>query len=286
MKKILLATDFSERSDRALRRATLLARQFGTSLSIVHVVDDDQPRRIVDSEHDVASTLLRELCSTVRNVDGISCEARVVLADPFAGIVGAAGEERPDLLVMGPHRRQALRDTFVGTTAERTIRSANCPVLMVNAPPVGHYRHIMLTTDLSEGAARAVKVCAALDIARGARIMILHAFDAPAVHLAMSHTMSRDEKQAYLDDVRNEALSKLSTFLKSVDWRSIRRAVRQVRNTPAEEILAAAKDENADLVAVGTAGRSGIAKYFLGSVAEEVLRQADRDIIVVPKIAK
>jgi len=58
MKKILLATDFSERSVRALRRATLLARRFAASLVIIHVVDDDQPRRIVGGERDAASALL------------------------------------------------------------------------------------------------------------------------------------------------------------------------------------------------------------------------------------
>ncbi len=55
---------------------------------------------------DAASALLRELRSTVQEVDGISCETRGVLADPFAGIARAAEEETPDLIVIGPHRRQ------------------------------------------------------------------------------------------------------------------------------------------------------------------------------------
>ncbi|MEX5728654.1 nucleotide-binding universal stress UspA family protein [Rhodovulum iodosum] len=282
MQKILLATDFSERSDRALRRAILLARQFGSSVSAVHVVDDDQPRRIVDSERDAASALLDELRHTVQNVDGIACETRVVLADPFAGIARAAEEEAPDLLVVGPHRRQALRDVFVGTTAERTIRSAACPVLMVNAPPVGSYRHVMLTTDLSEGAAQAAKASVVRDIAHGANASILHVFDAPAIHLAMSHTIPTDGREAYLEDQRKEASRALSAFVKSVDWRSIRQMVRQVRNAPAEEILSAARDDSADLVVIGTHGRSGLARFFLGSVAEAVLRSADRDVLAVP----
>ncbi|MFX0544663.1 universal stress protein [Roseovarius sp. S1116L3] len=189
MMKIMLATDFSERSDRALRRATLLAREFGASLSIIHVVDDDQPRRILDSERDVASALLRELRKTVQDVDGVSCEARVMLADPFAGIARAAQDEAPDLLVIGSHRRQTLRDVFIGTTADRTIRSVVCPVLMVNAPPVGSYGHVMLTTDLSEGAERAAKACVALGIPDKANVSFLHIYDAPATRLAMSHSV-------------------------------------------------------------------------------------------------
>lgn len=61
MKTIMVATDFSERSDRALRRATLLARQFEATMLLVHVVDDDQPRRIVDAERDEATKLLRQM---------------------------------------------------------------------------------------------------------------------------------------------------------------------------------------------------------------------------------
>lgn len=95
MKTIMVATDFSERSDRALRRATLLARQFGASSALIHVVDDDQPRRIVDSERDEAEQLLRRMAATLGDVDGVGCEARVILASPFAGIVKAVEEGPP-----------------------------------------------------------------------------------------------------------------------------------------------------------------------------------------------
>lgn len=282
MQEIMLATDFSERSDRALRRATLLARQFGASLSIVHAVDDDQPQRVVAGERDVAFALLRDLRSTVQTIDGIDCETQVVLADPFAGIAQAVEKGKPDLLVIGAHRRQALRDVFVGTTAERTIRSVSCPVLMVNAPPVGPYRHVLLTTDLSEGAGRAAKVCAALGVAHGANVSILHVFDAPAAHLAMSHTLQADDRNAYLEELRKEASRSLANFVASVGWRSLRQVVRQERNPAAAEILSAAKEESADLVVVGTRGRSGLSRFLLGSVAEAVLRNADRDVLAVP----
>jgi nucleotide-binding universal stress UspA family protein len=285
MKTIMLATDFSERSDRALRRATLLARQAGAALSIVHVVDDDQPRRIVDSERDAASDLLSELRNTVRTVDGIACETRIVMADPFAGIAMAAGEEAPDLLVIGPHRRHALRDVFTGTTAERTIRAVTCPVLMANAPPVGPYGHVMLTTDLSEGAARAARVCTGLGIAGRARVSILHVFDAPVVNLAMSHALPPEDRQAYLEERREDAVRALSAFVNRLDGQAIRRDVRQARRGPAEEILAAAREASADLVVVGTGGRTGIERFVIGSVAEAVLRAADRDVLAVPPAA-
>lgn len=285
MKAIMLGTDFSERSDRALRRATLLARQFKTRLSVIHAVDDDQPKRIVDSEHDIASALLRELQHTVRTVDGVDCVTRVVLADPFAGLARAAAEEAPDMLVIGPHRRRVLGDVFVGTTAERTIHSVTCPVLMANAPPVGPYRHVMLSTDLSEGAGHAAKVCAGLNIACGAELSILHVFDAPALHLAMSHTMKADGRDAYIAGQRKRAVKGLAEFVVSHGRSSMRQHVRYGEQPPSMEILAAATEAAADLIVVGTHGRSGVAKFALGSVAEAVLRKADRDVLAVPPAA-
>lgn len=282
MKTIMVATDFSERSDRALRRATLLARQFNAQLSIIHVVDDDQPLRIVDSERDAAEDLLRELRTTVRTVDGVPCETRVVLADPFAGIARAVKTEAPDLLVIGPHRRQALRDVFVGTTAERTIRSVSSPVLMVNAPPVGQYGHVLLASDVTETAQHVASAFARLGIATGTKTTLLHVYDAPAMHLAMSHTIQSDDRQAYLDDLRRDASRALGAFAVAVGWHPVGREVRQSHGTPATGILATAKELAADLIVVGTHGRKGLSKFFLGSVAEGVLRASDRDVLAIP----
>ncbi|SFA50238.1 Nucleotide-binding universal stress protein, UspA family [Paracoccus halophilus] len=156
---------------------------------------------------------------------------------------------------------------------------------MVKAPPVAAYRRVMLTADMSEGGRNAVKTCAALDIARGARASILHVLDAPAIHLAISHALPSDERQAYLDDQRKEASQALSALVGSVEWRSFRQDLRQVRSPPAEDILAAAREESGDLLVVGAHGRSGLARFFLGSVAEAVLCRADREVMAIPPAA-
>ncbi|MCZ7676133.1 MAG: universal stress protein [Roseovarius sp.] len=91
----MVATDFSERSDRALRRAKLLARQFGATITLIHVVDDDQPRRIVEIERDESAMLLRQTAATLAQLDGVTCETRVILASPFAGIIQGWRRQTP-----------------------------------------------------------------------------------------------------------------------------------------------------------------------------------------------
>lgn len=282
MKHIMIATDFSERSDRALRRATLLAKQFGARLSIVHVVDDDRPQRMLEKERDLASQLLDEIGASVRGHDGVTCETRVVLGAPFAGIVEAVEEGSPDLLVIGPHRRQELRDVFTGTTAERTIRSASCPVLMANAPPAAAYRRILLTTDFSDEARRAVDAFMALGMTQGSEISVLHLFDTIALRLAMAGSMTESSRIMYLEEVRDEARRELASFAQAAALNNVKQIARESRTSTALDILETATEASTDLIVVGTRGRSGLERFLLGSVAEEVFRVADRDVLAVP----
>jgi nucleotide-binding universal stress UspA family protein len=282
IRHIMLATDFSERSDRALRRATLIARRAGARVTLVHVVDDDQPRRVLDAAQQSALELLNEQVETLRDVDGIQGTARVALGTAFDGILQAAQAESPDLLVIGPHRRRLLRDMFLGTTAERTIRQSPCPVLMVNAPPIADYRHVLLSTDLSEGSRRALEIAFRLEIAPQAALSLVFVFDAPLLRLAMHYTVPEDERAHYLRDERREAALKLAQFRATLSVGQIDCVLRYDKTTVANEILCAAAELSADLIVIGTRGASGFTKLVLGSVAEEVLRRTTRDVLVVP----
>ncbi|HEY9039457.1 MAG TPA: universal stress protein [Roseovarius sp.] len=282
MKKIMVATDFSERSDRALERAALLAREFGASLVFIHVVDDDQPRRIVDIERDEAETLLKQTAAMHHEVDGVICETRVILASSFAGIIQAVEDEKPDLLVIGQHRRSVLKDVFIGTTAERTIRLVDCPVLMVNAPPAGPYQHVMQTTDLSGSSGDALARFRSLGLSGVAWNTLLYVFFAPALRLAFRHSMQKDEQDLYLAEEKKAALCKLGEFLAAAKLGNITPMVRFEATAAHHEILNAADEENADLIVLSTHGRTGLAKLLIGSVTERVLRSSSVDILAIP----
>ena len=282
MKHIMVATDFSERSDRALRRATLLARQSGASITLVTAVDEDRPRRLVEEEKREAEVLLREMSATVRNVDGVPCDARVVLAEPSQAIVQAASEAGPDLLVIGPHRRQLFRDIFVGTTAERTIRNAPRPVLMVNATPAGAYRHVLMTTDLSDGSWDAVTSYRKLQLTDRLPHSMLYVFDAPMLRLAMTSDVTEREKRLYIEEEWRKASIALSNFITSIQIEPVASLLRYQETTAKDEILAAAAEIPADLIVLATHGRRGLEKLLLGSVTEKVLRDASIDVLAVP----
>ncbi len=72
MTRIMFATDFSERTDRALGRAVILARAYGALPEIVHVVDHDRPRRMADHKVNAARQLLGKLARSLKDLDDVS----------------------------------------------------------------------------------------------------------------------------------------------------------------------------------------------------------------------
>jgi nucleotide-binding universal stress UspA family protein len=125
--RIVAATDFSTRSQRAVRRAAVLTRACDAELTLLHVVDEDRPQGLVDRDSREAQKHVQELAHSMTELRGLRCEAMVVAGDAFDGILRAARSRAADLVVMGAHRRQMLRDIFVGTTIERVIRAGPFP---------------------------------------------------------------------------------------------------------------------------------------------------------------
>ena len=283
MRPILLSTDFSTRSDRALRRAILLAGKHRTELVVIHVVDDDQAPELVRAAERESTMLLERLAATVRDVDGIACRAEVRLGEPFEQIAQAADAFDAAYVVMGPHRRQALHDIFAGTTIERTMREARRPILMANGVPAGPYRHILLATDLSDHSRRAISEAKACGLLDGARATIFNAYSDPFRSLIGRADLTEDQLEAHLAELAAKANADLRKFVGEHGFGHMTRLSDFAEISPADAIARRVKSERVDLVVTGTHGANAIERILLGSVAEEVLRNATVDVFVVPR---
>jgi nucleotide-binding universal stress UspA family protein len=282
MKKILVATDFSTRSDRAVRRAILLARKFEAAVSLIHVVDDDRPKRIVDTERESASMLLNEQARSLRELDGVDCSASVTLGSVSEEITKAVEASMADVLVIGPHRHQAFQDVFVGTTAERTIRTRRHPVLVASGVPASFYRHVLVAVDLSDCSKNALRVVSGLGLDNHAAVSAVHVFDAPARSYMALGSASDHEVEDYLAREKARAAGELAVFMRGLEFTPARHVLKPNEPSTAHVVCATAREVSADLIVVGTRGRTGITKFLLGSVAEEILHIADRDVLAVP----
>ncbi|XHS01494.1 hypothetical protein ACFB49_31010 [Sphingomonas sp. DBB INV C78] len=279
---IIVATDFSPRSDRALRRAIILAKQTEAALSLVHIVDNDQPQYLVDAQMAAARPLLEETARAIDQIDGISAQATLASGDVFSGILGAAEELGASLIVLGPHRRQ-LRDAFIGTTAERTIAHSRVPVLMAAGVPSGPHGRALVALDMDEASKAAGKLVRELAILQKVEILAMHAFDAPAQGM-MKRALSEPEAvDHYVASEERRADQQLQDMLNDIGMHAARRVLQPISGKVAPTILATASRENAALVVVGTNQRTGLRRFLLGSVAEEVLADSEADVLVIPQ---
>jgi universal stress protein E len=280
--QILAATDFSTRSQRALRRAGLLARERGAALTLVHVVDDDQPLDLVALERREAERILSEQISAMPELRGVRCRPLVTDGDPFDGILRMAAALPADLIVMGAHRKQLLRDIFVGTTIERVIRMGPYPVLMANREVEAPYRTALAAVDMSEPSAHAIRTSMSLGLLNGARLTLVHAF-LPLAKGKLSYAgLSRDSIDEYVASERLRAADEMTAFLDANAMAEHQQSMMIEEGAPFEVISSAVQRLQPDVLVIGTHGRSGIAKALLGSVTEEVLRLLDVDILAVP----
>ena len=145
LKKILVATDFSEAADAALAYGRALARTFGATLHVLHVADDMYMRLggdayaavLPDLQQDVERQAKDRLVQLLVDDDSmpLPTEAVVITAGATApAIVNYAAKADIDLIVVGTHGRGAVAHLLVGSVAERVVRTARCPVLTVRHP--------------------------------------------------------------------------------------------------------------------------------------------------------
>lgn len=286
MGRILAATDFSARATPAICRAGMLAEELSAAVILCHVVDDDQPDTLLTLEAEEAQRLLAQLRNGFPEPARGQAIASVVKGDPFDGILNAARDSGAELIVIGSHRRRLLRDVFFGTTAERIMRCGSLPVLMVNRPPVSRYRRIIVAVDLSDTSSRALSAAKDLGLFYGARVFVLHAFDAMLTMLA-SASLGEEKIQAYLNDTTRQTRQEVGAFLAAIDLQGVSTTVIVREGAPVPALKDAVKDLSADLVVLGTRGRTGgLASKVLGSVAEEAIRELDVDVLAVPPKAE
>jgi len=283
--RILAATDFSTRAQRALRRAGLLARDTGAELTLVYVVDDDQPQDLIAMERREAERILSEQIGAMAEFRGVQCHPIVATGDPFDAILRTAADLNADVIVMGAHRKQFLRDVFVGTTVERVIRTGPYPVLMVNNEATGRpYRTVLAPLDMSAPSANAIKVAQTLGLIKGARVTLVHAFHPFAKAKMVTAGLDQASIDEYVASQRQTAREELSGFLVATGLGGTGWSRRVEEGRAFEMISRAVEEIRPDLLVMGTRGRSGLLKLLLGSVTEEVLRSLNVDVLVVPPL--
>jgi nucleotide-binding universal stress UspA family protein len=279
--RVLVATDFSAAARVALRSAQHLVARTGGTIQLVHVLGPLPPRYklligsfgLPDLERERVAVAEREMQRVLHRVRAgrIAIEGFVRTGAPWEEILKAADELGSELVCLGNSGHSRLERLLLGSTAENVVRRSPVPVLVTRRAPLRAIERVLLPVDLGPASEDAVRF--ALDrLPRKARLEAWFVVPPPPPLDPQLMNLVADPKA-----VEKE----LRAWLAKIGARRVRPGVR-VLGDPAHEILQRARRTRADLIVISTHGRRGLAHALLGSVAEKVVRYAERPVLVLP----
>lgn len=278
LSRILAATDLSARAEKAIARAVQLADEHRATLTILHVLpdalgDEASKRQIVLQ---VEESLHRKVIKLSPHREK-TVSIQVATGRASVEIIRRAREKAVDIILVGAHGEQFINKLLFGRTAERIVRRGDRPVLVVKQRVRGPYRTVLVPTDFSDQSGQALEL--AMRVAPSAKYLVLHAYQGIEQQLWRSDFPKRDILR-YRREAAKKSREQLKHFIhqRGLDNRLFVRLVRYGRAP--QVISSVARRLRPDLVAVGSAGRTGLPYVLLGSVAEHVLREVSCDVLV------
>jgi len=291
IQRILIATDFSPRAQRAVARATLLAKEHRSTLHLAHTVvrypAGAVPRswRAAIGEPEVeercmaaARADMRAVRETLEASDNLDIVEHVNAGSPAMEIDNLAQHLAVDLVVVGAHGRGFLRDALFGTTAFRLLQRCAVPILTVKSDRVERYRKVLVAVDFSDSSKVALGF--ALRIAPGADFIALHVVHIPFDgRLTLLAGQPRDPA-FWQDQAVAEGQRELVEFVQNAAARgNIACSVRYGQAW--HSILDCAREIGADLVVVGCQGWTRL-EGWLGGVTKHVVEGCACDVLITP----
>lgn len=281
IRSILAASDLGPASDAVVGAAAAVAARTGAALHLLNALEIERlpeleaptyPGRVEQAE-----ALLAEQARRVAAVAS-AASLHVSGSAPHLAVETRAAEVSADLIVVGPHRGGEVGARFLGTTADRVIRTAEVPALVVRAPLELPLRRIGVPTDFSEPAGGALDVALALAEPLGGAGTEVRVF-------YVGWTVERHDGPALEDQTLRP---RLEGQVADAVGRAGGRAPVPVRAeivwgvSPADSIGDHARREAMDLLVMGTHGEGGLRRLLVGSVASRVAREAPCPVLLVP----
>lgn len=286
---ILIPTDGSDHSVRAAEHGHYLTQLFDATVHVISVVDIPGAAGVFDAggiDQKYVDRLTEEGERAIEAVEAAVGErddvtTAVVKGEPSETILEYADDHDVDVITMGTHGRTGLNRYIAGSVTERVVRLADVPVLTVRATDqsqlVGEYDEILIPTDGSEPAATAIDHGLAIAQKTGARIHAVNIVDVGDVAISPNYTPPTEVIE-HLESEGEAATDRIATQAQERELD----AITEVREGfPASDLLDYADEHDIDLITMGTAGRTGLNRYLLGSTTERIIRHAEMPVLAV-----
>jgi len=281
--RILVGSDLSEAADEAVRQALVLARDEHAELALCHVLPEPQAHTLFPQEHErdletlqkleprIAEALRAQVVRLNRD-EPLPVSVFVEHGSAYGELVNRAEAWRADLVIIGNHGRAQLKHLFLGSVAEQVARYAPCSALIARTHDEGV---VLVATDLSDPSRLALTAGAREAARRKRPLAVVHATDtlslrtAPAIALlGVNRNVDPPEVTRVREELSRTIIESALTPL------GAKADIRIVNGNPAEEILRLVESLPAELLVLGTRGRSDVTRIMLGGVAANMVRNA------------
>lgn len=293
-RKILVATDFSPHSAAALEQAVWLARQSGAKVVLAHTLSDlrqlvttlpvEARRDFFYGDHDLFEKEVRresdaklQAAISGLNATDINITSETLLGTPYFEVTHAVQQEGYDLVLAGTRGRSQWEQLFVGSTARHLVRNCPCSVWIVKDEHRCAPKVILATTDFSNGSLKAVREGIRVAQLAPSEFHLLHVIEELDEELIKRFPQGSPMRK----DVNAYARQRLESFVRLLDTDPSRVTLHLSLGTAWQEISRTAKVLGADLVAIGTLGRTGLSRLLIGNTAEKVLETCDSSLLTV-----
>ncbi|MDU8886495.1 universal stress protein [Yeosuana sp. MJ-SS3] len=264
MKKIIVPIDFSEYSENALETAAVLARKYNAEILALHMLElSNAVLTSTSDQKDVEALFYMKLAEKkFKNflekdyLNDINVTPIVKHFKVFSEVNEVAKENEANLVVMGSHGVSGLKEVLIGSNTEKVVRHSDIPVLVVKHNPIlTDFESVVFACDFSEDAIKPYINAAKMFEAINAKMHLLY------VNVPDSGFRSSAEMEKLV-----------ANFLKRADGNLDRmKNVTYVSDYTIEEgILNFSNVLGADLIAIATHGRTGLAHFFEGSISEDI----------------
>ena len=284
IRKITLALDGSESSLFASKVAAFVAKGFKASVTAVCVL----PRLSVASEEpdETARKSLETAMSMFTSYEGVAANSKILKARSFSiseEIVDYVAKEKSDLVVCGNRGLGGFRRMLLGSVSASLVTHSPSSVMVVRPFGAGSKKQmigrVLVATDGSEGAAKAVRLSVSLAKALSLKVTFVNVFYFPPMSFAFGG--GSWVQQATEESIREgkRVTLEAQTFARSQGLEAETHVIEEMR-PPVEALTMFADEEKFDLIAVGTRGLGGFTRLALGSVASGVVHYAHCSVLV------
>lgn len=288
IKQIVAATDLSAPARHAVERAALVAGDCRAQLAVAHVTNLAPLAQIYrllasDEQFEVpltaqAEASMQQLAAALSQRFAIQPAISVMQGELLPSLLGYCATLPAELLVLGARGSSFMRHILLGTTAERLLRMAKCPLLVVKQPPHESYRRLLVAVDFSPAALPALHRAQA--IAPQADLVLLHVYDVPFAGQLRYAGVDEVRIEHYRALARHAAEQKMDALLRSAGLDPTRTRVLILPGDASQRILEQEQEFDCDLLVVGKQGDGAIEALLLGSVTKHVLAESQGDVLV------